>query len=190
MYVSFNNTVQKRNILMGFTHESKQRKAKVIHQRTQFRVTLLRGACFDCFFFILNQRNTFKQEMFCVFIEKDDSASGFPVNISVVLGIAVLFVLLIVALLIVLKRWVYYFFILLTILLVSNIWMIFVTLRLSHVFVVFTRKLVEKKKLSQNGSNNLRVSEFRNENAVYANESKSVHENVVFKIVYYTTRCL
>ena len=46
----------------------------------------------------------FKQEMFCVFIEKDDSASGFPVYIYAVLGIAVLFVLLIVALLIVLKR--------------------------------------------------------------------------------------
>nr|XP_022315011.1 receptor-type tyrosine-protein phosphatase kappa-like isoform X1 [Crassostrea virginica] len=64
------------------------------------------------------------------------SASGFPVYIYAVLGIAVLFVLLIIALLIVLKR-----------------------------------KLVEKKKLSQNGSNNLRVTEYRNENAVYANEN-------------------
>ena len=52
----------------------------------------------------------------------------------------------------------------------------FFTLRLSHDFVVFSRKLVEKKKLSQNGSNNLRVTESRNENAVYANESKSVNE--------------
>lgn len=89
---------------MGFTHESKQRKEKVIHQRTQFRVTLLRGACFDCIFFTLNQRNTFKQKMFCVFIETDDSASGFPEYIYVVLGIGVLFVLIIIALLIVLKR--------------------------------------------------------------------------------------
>ncbi|XP_078317010.1 uncharacterized protein LOC144620397 [Crassostrea virginica] len=72
----------------------------------------------------------------CAEKQKDDSASGFPVYISVVLGIAVLFVLLIIALLIVLKR-----------------------------------KLVEKKKLSQNGSNNLRVTEYRNENAVYANEN-------------------
>nr|XP_022315010.1 uncharacterized protein LOC111119286 isoform X2 [Crassostrea virginica] len=72
----------------------------------------------------------------CAEKQKDDSASGFPVYIYAVLGIAVLFVLLIVALLIVLKR-----------------------------------KLVEKKKLSQIGSNNLRVNEFRNENAVYANEN-------------------
>ena len=143
-YVSFNNTVQKVNILMCFTHESKQRK-KVIHQRTQFRVTLLRGACFDCIFFILNQRNTFKQEMFCVFIEKDDSASGFPVYISVVLGIAVLFVLLIIALLIVLKRWVYYFFIFLTILLVSNIWLIFLYYD-CHMVLLFSPENLLKRK--------------------------------------------
>lgn len=64
--------------------------------------------------------------------------------------------------------------------------MIFYIMIISHDFVVFSRKLVEKKKLSQNGSNKLRVTELRNENAVYANESKYMY--VVLKIVYYTTR--
>ena len=87
----------------------------------------------------------FKQEMFCVFIEKDDSASGFPVYISVVLGIAVLFVLLIIALLIVLKRWVYYFFIFLTILLVSNIWFIFLHYD-CHMVLLFSPENLLKRK--------------------------------------------
>ena len=64
--------------------------------------------------------------------------------------------------------------------------MIFYIMIISHDFVVFSRKLVEKKKLSQNGSNNLRVTELRNDNAVYANESKYMY--VVLKMAYYTTR--
>ena len=45
IYTSFTKTAQKGNLLTFFTYELKQRREKVLPQRTQFRVimTLLRG---------------------------------------------------------------------------------------------------------------------------------------------------
>ena len=40
IYISFTNTVHKRNFLMLITHELKQRRETVIHQITQFTVIM------------------------------------------------------------------------------------------------------------------------------------------------------